>query len=159
MITSFDDIFSITLGSEGNYSNNSKDPGGETMYGITIEVARKNGYTGSMKRLSLSIAKSIAKAEYWNVLNCHQMPPLIAFHIFDTAYHGGHPANWAQEILGQKVDGIVGAATIAAIRQVNPHFFIRKFNAKRLTYLTSLKIWPSFGRGWVRRIANNLEID
>jgi hypothetical protein len=35
---------------EGGYSNNKKDPGGATMYGVTEEVARANGYRGDMRR-------------------------------------------------------------------------------------------------------------
>src|SRR5690625_1688136 len=37
-----DDIIRV----EGAYSNNPADKGGETMYGITVSVARANGYSG-----------------------------------------------------------------------------------------------------------------
>jgi lysozyme family protein len=31
------------------------------------------------------------------------------------------------------------------------------FNAKRLIFMTQLTGWSSFGKGWARRIAENLE--
>jgi lysozyme family protein len=31
-----------------------------------------------------------------------------------------------------------------------------RFNGARLQYMTDLKTWPSFGKGWARRIASNL---
>lgn len=36
---------------EGGYVNDPVDPGGETNHGITVEVARKHGYTGRMRDL------------------------------------------------------------------------------------------------------------
>ena len=37
----FDTAFHHLLGHEGSYSNHPSDPGGETMWGITIAVARE----------------------------------------------------------------------------------------------------------------------
>lgn len=31
-----------------------------------------------------------------------------------------------------------------------------RFNGHRLRFLTDLKTWPTFGRGWARRVADNL---
>lgn len=55
----FDKAFVELLGNEGSYSNDPHDPGGETMWGITIAVARENGYVGAMKDMDQSIAKTI----------------------------------------------------------------------------------------------------
>ena len=35
---------------EGGYVNNPNDKGGETCWGITVAVARANGYAGPMRR-------------------------------------------------------------------------------------------------------------
>lgn len=156
MITSFDDAFGTLMDNEGGYSNNPKDPGGETMYGITERVARRHGYTGNMQDLPLDLAKSIAKAEYWNPYQCDQMPPLVAFHVMDAAYNGGKPAQWLQQAVGVSADGVIGAKTIKAVRSMDSNVIIRRFDGYRLRYLASLKIWPDFGRGWANRIASNL---
>mgnify|MGYP002715655281 FL=1 len=57
----FDKAFDILMVHEGGYSNNPRDPGGETMWGITSQVARKHGYMGPMRDLPLTEAKRIAK--------------------------------------------------------------------------------------------------
>jgi lysozyme family protein len=44
-------ILSSIFALEGGYVNNPKDPGGETNHGITVAVARKHGYTGTMRDL------------------------------------------------------------------------------------------------------------
>jgi len=33
---------------------------------------------------------------------------------------------------------------------------VARFNAERLEFMTSLTTWPAFGKGWVRRVAENL---
>ncbi|MEO6146534.1 MAG: glycosyl hydrolase 108 family protein [Sulfuriferula sp.] len=155
-MSSFDDAFSILMVSEGGYSNNPADPGGETMYGVTEKVARKRGYTGAMQDLPLDKAKEIAKSEYWDVYHCDEFNSHIGFQVFDAAYNGGHPAQWLQTAAGVEADGDIGPATIAAVQAADPDKIIMRFDAYRLQYLSNLNSWPNFGRGWVRRIANNL---
>lgn len=133
------------------------DPaGGPTMYGITERVARRWGYEGEMRKLPLSTARSIAKTEYWDRYQCDQFSPVIGYQIFDAAYNGGMPVRWLQQALGTTVDGVIGAKTIAAARAADPAKFVLSFNASRLQYLTSLKGWATNGKGWARRIADNL---
>lgn len=43
-----------------------------------------------------------------------------------------------------------------AVRMADPHKLAARFNGHRLRFLTDLKTWPDFGRGWARRIADNL---
>lgn len=156
MITSFDDAFAALMQNEGGYVNNPVDPGGATMYGITERVARAHGYAGDMHDIPLDLAKSIAKAEYWNPYQCDQMPPLIAFQVMDAAYNGGRPAQWLQQAVGVSADGVIGAQTIKAVRTMDQDLIIRRFDGYRLRYLASLKMWPEFSRGWANRISGNL---
>lgn len=156
MINSFDDAFAALMQNEGGYSNDPNDSGGETMYGITERVARRHGYAGAMKDLPLDLAKSIAKAEYWNPYQCDQMPPLVAFQVMDAAYNGGKPAQWLQAAVGVSADGVIGPQTLKAVQTMDSDLIIRRFDGYRLRYLASLKAWPNFGRGWANRIANNL---
>lgn len=152
----FEAAFEKLMGHEGGYSNHPNDPGGETMYGVTARVARIAGYTGAMIDLPRETAMAIAKKLYWNPYQCDQFAPAIAFALFDTAYNGGKPAHWLQQALGVTADGIIGAQTIGAARAADPAAVAMAFYARRLLYLTELDAWPSFGRGWTRRIANNL---
>jgi lysozyme family protein len=155
-MSTFDDAFTALIGNEGGYSNNLADPGGETMWGITQRVARAYGYTGAMKDLPLETAKAIAKAKYWDTYSCDSFDPRIAFQVFDAAYNGGQPALWLQKAVGVPEDGIIGPVTIAAVSAADPLQVVMRFNSYRLSYLTSLSSWQTFGRGWANRIARNL---
>lgn len=155
-MSSFDDAFRALIGNEGGYVNNPADPGGETMYGVTARVARAHGYAGSMRDLPLETAKAIAKQSYWDTLHLDEFDARIAFQMFDANYNGGATVRWAQQASGAPVDGKIGPNTIAAIKATDPHLFVMRFLAYRLKYLGSLKTWPSFGRGWSARIADNM---
>lgn len=52
------------IGREGKYSNNPADAGGETMWGITIGTARRNGYAGAMRSMPRDTAVAIYRAEF-----------------------------------------------------------------------------------------------
>ncbi len=144
------------MGNEGSYSNNPADPGGETMYGITKRVALEAGYTGQMRNLPLDTAKDIAKKRYWDLILGDQYDPEIAFQAFDAIYNGGPAVRWLQQASGANVDGMIGPATIAAIRSSDKRAVIMRFDAYRLKYLAALGAWGTFGKGWCNRIANNL---
>lgn len=155
-MSSFDDAFSALIGNEGGYSNNPKDPGGETMFGVTARVARAHGYTGPMRNLPLETAKAIAKTEYWDPYRCDELPPTVAFLVLDAAYNGGYPAKWLQLAVGEKPDGKVGNATVAAASSADAYRTVLRFLSLRLAYMTTLRTWPTFGKGWAARIARNM---
>jgi lysozyme family protein len=130
---SFDSAFARTVGIEGRYSNNPKDPGGETMWGITVAMARAHGYVGQMKDMPIATAKAIYLAAFWMLLHLDQVDtfsPRIAEELFDTAVNLGQtkPIPFLQRALNAfnregrdypdiPVDGLAGAKTIDALRQ------------------------------------------
>lgn len=155
-MSSYDEAFDALMNIEKGYSNNPADPGGETMWGITERVARAHGYTGSMRMLPRVTAKDIAKKAYWDVARCDELPPAIAFDVFDTIYNGGRAVKWLQLAVGASPDGVIGPATIAAANTANPDRTRLIFNSYRLGYYADLDGFTTFGRGWTRRIASNL---
>lgn len=155
-MSSFDDAFDTLLGHEGGFVDNPADPGGATRWGITQRVARADGYTGPMQSLPVERAKSIAKRLYWDVLRCDEYDPRIAFQCFDALYNGGRVVTWMQQASGAKADGVLGPKTIAAVKAADPLRFIMRFIAYRQVYMTNIKPWPTFSRGWIRRTSENL---
>ena len=154
----FDRAFEKLLGHEGGFVDHPKDPGGATRYGITQRVARANGYEGDMRNLPISEAKRIARKDYWDAVRADDMPDAVRFDLFDAAYNS-HPTQatkWLQRAAGAADDGIIGPKTLLAVRMADPHKLAARFNGHRLSFLTDLKTWPTFGRGWARRIAHNL---
>lgn len=127
----FDDCFEQVVGIEGKYSNNPDDSGGETMYGITVQVARAFGYKHAMKDMPLSVAKVIYKQRYWDVLKLDEVSKYsnrLCEELFDTGVNQGvgQAGKFLQRSLNvlnrrQKdyadigVDGAVGRLTLYAL--------------------------------------------
>lgn len=160
--TTFDKAFDRLMVNEGGYVNHPRDPGGETMYGVTKRVAVAHGYYGRMREMPKSFAKEVAKKSYWDAAHCDEFDPLIAVQVFDAAYnHGPHNAiKFLQRAAGLKdkyVDGIVGSQTIGAVNKLNPNAVVLSFLAHRLQFFTNLRTWNTFGKGWSRRIVEQLE--
>lgn len=157
-MNNFDRAFTDLLGREGGYSNNPNDPGGETMWGITKQVARENGFTGNMADLPVDTAKSIYNKKYW-LHELNELPYPLAFQVFDAAVNSGvgQAVRWLQRSVGVADDGKLGPVTMAALRAADSSKVVLRFNAERLAFMAALSTWPSFGRGWARRIAENLK--
>jgi len=58
-MSSFDKAWAKTGMAEGGYVNDPSDSGGETNHGITIKVARRNGYLNAMKDMTKEEARDI----------------------------------------------------------------------------------------------------
>lgn len=154
----FDDAFDRLLGFEGGYSNHPADGGGETMWGITVKVARECGYLGEMRDMPKAVAKAIYKARYWDKARCEELPTEIRFDVFCCAVNSGVSTSiqLLQKALGVKEDGVIGEQTISAAKFQSPVRIVARFNGARLNLMTNMRNWDSFGKGWARRIASNL---
>lgn len=144
----------LLLRHEGGFVNHKKDPGGATKYGITEAVARSHGYLGDMQHLPLETARAIYKKDYWDKIKADSLPAHLRFHVFDAAVNSGvsQAVKWLQEAAKTQVDGVVGPNTISVAKSVS----VAKYNGLRLKFMCSLKTWEHFGKGWARRIAENL---
>jgi lysozyme family protein len=127
---SFDRAFRKTCGIEGDYSDNPRDRGGKTRFGITERVARKWGYKGPMLTLPLTIASEIAKLEYWDAMQLDdvaKVSPAVAEELFDTGYNMGIHASGCffqralnglnrneRDYANIKIDGVIGKRSLAA---------------------------------------------
>lgn len=154
----FDKAFDRLLGHEGGFVDHPRDPGGATRWGITQRVARAYGYAGDMRSFPVTDAKRIARTDYWDAVRADEMPDAVRFDLFDAAYNSGveQATKWLQRAAGAADDGIIGTKTLHAVWMADPHKLVARFNGHRLRFLTDLKTWPDFGRGWARRIADNL---
>lgn len=154
----FDEAFDALLKHEGGYSDHAADPGGKTRFGVTEAVARREGYAGDMKDYPLAEAKRVYRKLYWDAMQMEQIRPELRFDLFDSAVNSGvgQTVKWVQRQLALADDGIIGPRTLTALATCNPGLFLKRFGGQRLLFLTNLPTWPQFGRGWARRIADNL---
>lgn len=152
--------FDLLMTFEGGYADLANDPGGKTRFGITENVARANGYTGDMRELPIEKAKAIYRKDYWDMCQCDVMPAVIRYPLFDAAVNSGvgQAVKWLQSAAGVKSDGSLGPMTREAVALSNPLLLRQQMIGKRLRFMTELKNWPSFSKGWSRRIAAILEM-
>jgi hypothetical protein len=100
MQESYEKAFELVIGLEGVSSNDPRDPGGETKYGI----AKRYHPNLDIKNLTLEQAKEIYLNEYWIPSGCEDAPYPMDICLFDSAVNpqkGGnkglldqHPGNW-----------------------------------------------------------------
>lgn len=77
---------------EGGYVNHPSDPGGETNHGITVRVARANGYVGPMRAMTWAQAEGIYRRVYWErpgFATVAQLAPDLAVKLADIGVNMG----------------------------------------------------------------------
>ncbi len=157
--SSFEAALARLLAHEGGYSNHPADPGGATKYGITLadyrRYAKPDATAADMRAMGVDEAKVIYRARYWNALRCDDLPPGLDYAVFDYGVNSGtaRAAKVLRRLLGLAEAGGVDAAVLAAVRGREPAQLIVALCDERLAFLQQLRTWPTFGRGWSRRVA------
>ena len=151
----FDQAFDRLMGHEGGYSNDARDPGGETNWGIS-----KRSYPDvDIKALTRDGAKEIYRSDFWERIRADELHDGVSFQAFDFAVNSGieTAVRKLQAALAVADDGFWGAVTAHAALSMSESDQIMRLNAQRLRFMTNLSAWKNFGRGWARRIADNLD--
>ena len=108
-----------------------------------------------MRAISVEQAKLIYRKRYWDVQRCDELPPGVDYATFDYGVNSGisRSAKVLQRIVGVTADGEIGDETIAATRARDPKLLVGAICDERLAFLRGLGTWPTFGRGWGRRVS------
>jgi len=158
MNTNFNKCLSLVLQSEGLYVDNSKDPGGETMRGVTRNAwagwLKRPIEDGEMAKLTVEDVTPFYKALYWDKTYCDELPVGVDYIIFDAAVNmgPGQSVKLLQEALGCFPDGVLGPNTLNAIEDVNPISIVNNFSTEKEDFYKQLKTFPIFGKGWLNRV-------
>jgi lysozyme family protein len=140
----FPACLAFTLKFEGGYVDHPRDPGGATNLGITHKTLarwRKQPVTkADVRALTKDEATKIYRAFYWDEVRASSLPRGLDLMTFDAAVNSG-PAR-----------GLRWLAT-ARNRAGGVMDQIKAYASVRLGFVQSLSTWPTFGRGWGRRIA------
>lgn len=158
MMSNWDNAFRLMLAHEGGYVNHPKDPGGVTNLGVTKRAWE--AYTGrsstdrEMRSLTPAKVEPFYKSRYWDAVKADQLPPGLDFCLFDTCVNSGpsRASMLLQGSLGVVADGAIGPHTIDAVHRQGNSDLIGHYCAARLAFLKSLPTWPTFGKGWARRV-------
>ena len=151
----FDQCFDKLISHEGGVSENPKDPGGLTNYGIS-----QRAYPNlDIRSLTLAEVKQLYKRDYWDRAQCDQLPSQLSYLVFDAAVNSGigQSIRFLQRAVGTADDGVMGAITLSAIKRMDAESVCAKFLGQRLEFMAKLSTWDTFSRGWCRRIADQLK--
>lgn len=150
----FNEVINRILSHEGGYVNHPDDPGGETKWGI----AKRSYPHLNIKALTRDEAIELYRKDFWNPLQGWTFDEAVSFQLLDAAInHGmGNAIRFVQRAVGVADDGHVGPVTLRAIKATSQCDLLLGISAERLEFFTKLSTWSTFGRGWARRVAQNL---
>jgi lysozyme family protein len=139
---------------EGGDADDPRDAGGRTRWGIS----QRTYPTLNIATLTRAEAIALYRRDFWMPLQGDALPPALAFQALDAAVnHGvGRTVRWLQRLVGVRVDGQLGPLTLAAIQAADQRGLIQRLLALRLDLYVEHERFAAFGRGWTRRIAENL---
>ena len=150
----FNEAIDRVLSSEGGYVNDPNDPGLETQWGIS-----KRSYPNvDIKNLTRDEAKQIYKRDFWDPVANAGIHGDVVFQVLDFAVNSGGSVavQYLQRAVGVADDGHLGPVSVAAINDTPMPVLLLTYLALRLEFMTKLKNWPHAGKGWARRIADNM---
>lgn len=136
----------ITETWEGGWSDHKADPGGKTMYGITEAVfhawLKVRGLPlRPVRSITKSEALSIYREQYWKpTAEAFALFPGVDLAVYDAAVNSGvsRGVKWLKASVGSADHSVT----------------VKRICRARLSFMQSLKIWQSFGKGWGRRVAD-----
>ena len=139
---SFEAALALTLGFEGGFSDDKRDPGGRTMKGITQKTYNdwlaRRGLVESqdVKDITDHDVACIYRTEYWNRCRCDALKEPLATVMFDTAVNMG-----PNRAVGLLADSAGNPKTYLDLREKYYHDLVTKRPAMRV-----------FLKGWLRRV-------
>lgn len=180
-------VLGAIYANEGGYVNNKNDRGGETIYGVTVAVARAEGYTGPMRQFPKHCSATqpicadfIYTKRYIDRPGYRPMAaiePAVLEELADSGVlHGPSRASgWFQQTLNQwcgaklTVDKQVGPGTIGAYRACQTKLgkvaacrvVLNGMDAKQADFFRAIVANnPSqrvFLKGWLAHRINNVD--
>lgn len=147
---------------EGGFVNHSKDPGGMTNLGVTKATYEEwVGHPVSeaiMRKLTPQLVGPLYRIKFWDTMKCGPLPAGLDLCVFDFGVNAGtkRSVRMLQRLVGVEPDGINGPMTLKAVEArkavIGTHALITFFQAERRVYYKSLTHFPTFGKGWLRRV-------
>jgi lysozyme family protein len=152
---------------EGGFSDDPRDPGGPTNFGITraeladVRRAPVNTITEDMmKALTLDEAADIYRSRYWNISRCDDVPLGVDLMLFHFGVNAG-PATSArllQTVLGTSCDGTVGRQTAAAACRTDAAKLIDDLAQAQINHYRTREKFSTYGNGWINRVNRAQEV-
>lgn len=160
--TAFTAALDEVLQHEGGFANHPRDPGGVTMLGVTKRTwedwTGKPASVDDMRALTREKVTPLYRKNYWDAVEADELPGGLALCVFDFAVNAGpgRAARYLQKTVGAQQDGQIGPNTLAAVEAFVANNgeaqAVRLFQDARRAYYRQLGTFPTFGKGWLRRV-------
>jgi lysozyme family protein len=142
----FDVCHPITAKWEGGWSNHAADPGGKTMYGVTEKNFHKwlrsqGEPIRSVRTITMDEALRIYYEWFWvPTAGTYNLFPGVDLACYDASVNSG---------VGRGIEWLKKASGSTDHAET-----VKRLCRARLSFMQSLRIWKTFGRGWARRVAD-----
>lgn len=161
----FDDAMDVIAEWEGGWSDHKSDPGGLTRWGWTLKTLAAKAIdvnldgrvdAQDLRDMTRDDARDLYRVHFWDAIEGDELPGPLAMLVFNSAVNQGarRAAKFLQRAAGAKEDGVIGPNTLDAADVAwmhDPAALMREFLTAQMLHYTSLAIFATFGRGWVRR--------
>lgn len=163
---SFVAYFERVCGHEGQLSLDEDDRGNWTggqvgkgelrgsMYGISAAQYPEL----DIASLTRDECMAITYQDYYLKLGIDKFSKAMQYQMLDASYNHGmfNAIKIFQRAVNTVDDGLIGPNTMAAAKAMSEDDRLMRFNAYRLMFWADCKTFDKYGRGWVRRGAQNL---
>ena len=159
---SFDRVFT----NEGWFQDDPNDRGNWTsgrvgegeLKGTKFGIAAMTYPDLDIRNLTKEDAREIYRQDWWNALGMDSFRTAMQYQMFDAAVnHGMYQATrMLQRAAGVVDDGIIGPITWRRVHKTDLNDLLLRFLGERLKFMSHIRTWDNYGRGWARRIAHNL---
>ena len=143
-MTRFQKCLKEILKHEGGFVNHPRDPGGATNKGITLGTYRAtlkpNATVADIRNIPQAHVEAIYRQHYWQPIDGDGLGAGVDLAVFDLAVNSG---TGRAKRMFRKVMHLHGRNNAALINELCDD---------RMAFLRRLKHWPTFGKGWTRRV-------
>ena len=167
-MTMFESAFHRVFTNEGGFQKDPADRGNWTtgkigegeLKGTKYGLAAMTYPTLDIEGLTLEQAKAIYERDWWDKLEMTKFRSAMQYQMFDAAINHGmrNATRILQYAVGVKADGLIGPKTREAACSKDLNDLLMCFLAERLVFMTDIRTWDRYGKGWARRIAHNLKL-
>lgn len=161
MRSNYENCYRFTQKWEGGYVNHPKDPGGATNRGVIQRVydsyrGRRGLAKRSVRYIEDNEVREIYRKQYWDAVRGDDLPMGVDLAVWDFGVNSGptRAVKYLQKVIGARIDGVIGEATLEALERHDPVDVVQKICRERQSFVRGLRTYKTFGKGWERRIVD-----
>jgi len=165
-MNSFEKSFERVIGNEGGFTADPTDRGNWTsgrvghgvLKGTKFGISAMTYPNLDIANLTVTQAKEIYKRDWWDKFSMGRFGKSLSFQVFDSALnHGFFPTvKLLQRAVDVVDDGVIGPKTLEAVMKRDVSDLLMLFLAERIRLFTTVSTFQLHGKGWMRRVAENL---